>query len=154
MGIRCFCRRGLGRRSRICVSHEFSICMPSLNVDARSSSEVSFFVFQKGFLLLKLHWLDMKVRLSTKVLDHIVARHPEVRAYAREIVEAVRGPDLVVKGLKGELKALRFYSALSIGSKYLVVVYREFDDEKVIITAYFTSNVARVKGEVVWRKLR
>jgi len=96
----------------------------------------------------------MRVRLSRKVLHHIVARHPEVKAYTSEIGEAVRNPDLIVRGLRGELKALKFYSRLHIGSKYLVVVYREFDDEKVIITAYFTSNVARVKGEVFWRKLR
>jgi len=96
----------------------------------------------------------MTVRLSAKVLDHIVARHPEVRAYSREVSETVRNPDLVVRGLRGELKALKFYRALHVGSKYLVVVYREFDDEKVIITAYFISNLARVKGEVVWRKLR
>jgi len=96
----------------------------------------------------------MRMRLSKRVLDHIVARHPEVKAYTREIAEAVRNPDLVVRGFRGEFKALKFYSGLHIGSKYLVVVYREFDDEKVIITAYFTSNLARVKGEVVWRKLR
>jgi len=94
------------------------------------------------------------VRLSKNVLDHIVARHPELKAYTREIAEAVRHPDLVARGLRGEFKALKFYQALHIGSKYLVVIYREFDDEKVIITAYFTSNVARVKGEVVWRKSR
>jgi len=96
----------------------------------------------------------MAMRLSKKVLDHIVARHPEVKDYTREIAEAVRNPDLVVRGLRGELKALKFYPALRVGSKYLVVVYREFHDEKVIITAYFTSNLDRVKGEVVWRKQR
>jgi len=95
-----------------------------------------------------------RIRLSRKVLDHIVARHPEVKAYTREIVEAVQSPDVVVRGLRGELKALKFYTELHIGPKYLVVVYRELHDEKVIITAYFTSNVARVKGEVVWRKSR
>jgi len=98
--------------------------------------------------------LAMRLRISRKVLDHIVARHPEVKAYTNEITETVRNPDLVVRGSRGELKALKFYQALHIGSKYLVVVYREFDDEKVIITAYFTSNVDRVKGEVVWRRQR
>jgi len=46
----------------------------------------------------------MRVRLSEKVLGHIVARHPEVEAYTREIVEAVRNPDLVVRGLRVSLK--------------------------------------------------
>jgi hypothetical protein len=68
------------------------------------------------------------------------------------MLETIQNPDLVVRGLRGELKALKFYPTLHIGSKYLVVIYRCHDEEKVIITAYFTSNIARVKGEVVWRK--
>jgi hypothetical protein len=100
-------------------------------------------------------WLRaMKVKLSKRVLDHIIVRHPEVAAYTSNIVETVQSPDLVVRGLRGELKALRFYPALHIGPKYLVVIHRELPEEKVIITAYFTSSVARVKGEVVWRKLQ
>jgi len=94
----------------------------------------------------------MRIKLSKRVLDHIGARHPEVKAYAHEVVEAVRNPDIVVRGLRGEFKALKFYPTLHIGSKYLVVVYHEFHDEKVIITAYFTSNIDRVKGEVIWEK--
>jgi len=94
----------------------------------------------------------MKIKLSKKVLDHIIARHPEVKTYTHEIVETVQNPDWVIRGLRGEFKALKFYTALHIGSKYLVVVYRELHEEKVIITAYFTSNVAKVKGEVIWRK--
>jgi hypothetical protein len=61
---------------------------------------------------------------------------------------------LIIKGLRGELKALKFYNELHIGPKYLVVVYRELHEEKVTKTAYFTSNVAEVKGEVIWRKSR
>jgi len=121
----------------------------------RSVQAMSVLVcFPLVLLLRRLHGLAMRLRISRKVLDHIVARHPEVKAYTNEIAETVRNPDLVVRGSRGELKALKFYQALHIGSKYLVVVYREFDDEKVIITAYFTSNVDRVKGEVVWRKRR
>ncbi len=96
----------------------------------------------------------MEIKLSKKTLDHIVARHPEVAAYTHEIVETVQNPDLVIRGLRGELKALKFYTELHIGSKYLVVIYRELHEEKVIITAYFTSNVTKVKGEVIWRKLQ
>ncbi len=96
----------------------------------------------------------MKIKLSKRVLDHIVARHPEVKAYTHNIVETIQNPDMLVRGVRGELKALRFYPALHIGPKYLVVVHRELREEKVIITAYFTSNVAKVKGEIIWRKLQ
>jgi len=96
----------------------------------------------------------MEIKLSKKVLDHIVTRHPEVAAYIPEIVETIQSPDLVIMGLRGELKALRFYTELPVGPKFFVVVYRERLKEKVIITAYFTSNAGKVKGEVVWRKLQ
>jgi len=92
------------------------------------------------------------VTLSERVLDHIFRRHPEVRAYKNKIVETVKDPDIVVEGVRGEFKGLKFYPDLHIGSKYLVVVYREPHEEKVIITAYFTSSVAKVRGEVIWRK--
>jgi len=98
--------------------------------------------------------LVMEIKLSKTVLDHIVTRHPEVAAYTNAIVKTVQNPDLIIRGLRGELKALKFYAELHIEPEYLVVVYREFHAEKVIITAYFTSNVAKVKGEVMWRKSR
>jgi len=94
----------------------------------------------------------MKIRLSKKVLEHIVSRHPEVEPHTQKIMETVQNPDLIIRGSRGELKALKFYSALHIGPKYLVVIYRQLRKEKVIITAYFTSNVARIKGEIKWRK--
>jgi hypothetical protein len=96
----------------------------------------------------------LETKFFRKILDHIVTRHPEVAAYTHEIVKTVQDPDMIIKGLRGELKALKFYTKLHIGPKYLVVVYRELRGEKVIITAYFTSNVAKVKGEVVWKKSR
>ena len=96
----------------------------------------------------------MGVKLSRKVLNHIISRHPEVACYTREIIRAVQNPDLIIRGSRGEFKALKFYTDLHIGPKYLVVIYLEQDGEKVIITAYFTSNIAKIKGEVVWRKLR
>ena len=96
----------------------------------------------------------MSVKLSRKVLNHIVSRHPEVARYTREIIIAVQNPDLIIRGSRGEFKALKFYTDLHIGPKYLVVIYQEKGEEKVIITAYFTSNAAKVKGEVVWRKLQ
>jgi len=94
----------------------------------------------------------MKIKLSKRVVNHITRRHPEVKDHVHKIAETVRNPDIIIKGMRGELKALKFYSELHIGPKYLVVVHREIHEEKVIITAYFTSNVARVKGEIIWRK--
>jgi len=42
-----------------------------------------------------------------------------------KIVDTLQNPDMIIKGVRGELKALKFYPALHIGSKYLVAVHRE-----------------------------
>jgi hypothetical protein len=90
--------------------------------------------------------------LGKRVLEHIISRHPEVAPYVDWILDTVEEPDLVLRGSKGEFKALRLYSGRRIGRKYLVVIYDERGGERVIITAYFTSDIKRVKGEVTWRK--
>jgi len=59
-------------------------------------------------------------------------------------------PEIIVKGKKAELKAVRFVPKTHLGPKYLVVVYREDSGQKRIITA-FTSDPKKLKGEVVWR---
>jgi len=43
---------------------------------------------------------------------------------------------------------------LHVGSKYMVVPYREKGSEGFIITAYFTSSLDRVRGKIIWRKQR
>ncbi|MGB9714383.1 MAG: hypothetical protein ACPLZC_05320 [Candidatus Bathyarchaeales archaeon] len=67
----------------------------------------------------------MSIKISRRVLNHIVSRHPEVARYTSEIVMAVQDPDLIIKGLRSEFKALKFYANLHIEPKYLVVIYQE-----------------------------
>ena len=95
----------------------------------------------------------MRIILSDRTVKHIVGKHPEVKPYINRIRETVENPDTIVKGFKGEFKALKWYSDLHLGPKYLVVVYRKSSEkEKIILTAYFTSSISKVKGEVVWRR--
>ena len=95
----------------------------------------------------------MRIILSDRTVKHIIGRHPEVKPYINRIREAVEDPDLIVRGSRGEFKALKWYSDLHLGPKYLVVVYRKSSEkEKIILTAYFTSSISKVKGEVVWRR--
>ena len=77
-------------------------------------------------------WFILKIKLSSKVLKHIIDRHPEVAGYTRKIVETVQNPDVIVKGLRGEFKALKFYSDLHIGPKYLVMVYRRLIKKRLL----------------------
>ena len=94
----------------------------------------------------------MQAHLSKNVLNHILSRHPEVVGHVQKITQAILHPDLIALEMKGELKALKFYRELDIGPKFLIVLHREVRDEKVIITAYFTSNVNKVKGKIVWKR--
>jgi len=70
------------------------------------------------------------------------------------ILEAVKDPDFVAKGLHGELKTVRLSIDLPMGARYVVVVYREVSaKDGFIITARVGSGVANaIKGGVIWRK--
>lgn len=93
-----------------------------------------------------------KIKLTDESVEHIIRKHPEVKPYIERVTETVEKPDLIIQGELGELKALKFYESLHIGSKYMVVPYREKVSEGFIITAYFTSSLDRVKGAIVWRR--
>ncbi|MDG6921652.1 MAG: hypothetical protein JRN59_09000 [Nitrososphaerota archaeon] len=71
--------------------------------------------------------------------------------YKDAVLGAVANPGLVVRGIKGEKKAIKWIEETHLGGKYLVVVYREKEGVKAIITAYFTSDLKRIKGEVKWK---
>ncbi len=63
----------------------------------------------------------------------------------------VTKPEAVFEGHRGERKAIRYLNKTHLGPKYLVVAYSERKGQKAIITAYFTSDMKKVKGEVVWK---
>lgn len=59
-----------------------------------------------------------------------------------EVLEAVRDPDLVRKGYRGALMAIRHYARTPVSSKFLVVVYRETDpDDGFVVTAYLSNRL-------------
>jgi hypothetical protein len=62
-------------------------------------------------------------------------------------LETVEKPDLIVRGGKRSLKAIR-----NMGKdKWLVVIYREISKKDgFIITAYFLDK--RPKGHVIWKQ--
>jgi hypothetical protein len=89
--------------------------------------------------------------LSEKAWKHIRERHPEVSSYRSVVVGVASKPQFILKGQRGELKAVKLLGTTHLGHKYLVVVYRERKRKKDIITAYFTSDLGKIRGEIVWR---
>jgi len=67
----------------------------------------------------------VRIRLTAERWLHIVSRHPEMEPHKNRVIEAVRDPDFIAKGLHGELKAVRLFVDLEIGARYLIVVYRD-----------------------------
>jgi hypothetical protein len=66
--------------------------------------------------------------------------------YQGLVKEVVAEPELIIQGVQRERKAVKFVAKTHLGPKYLVVVYREKDSRKAIITAYFTSDLKRVEA--------
>jgi len=70
------------------------------------------------------------------------------------LLKTVENPDMILKGVDGELRAVRFYQKTHLGPKYLMVAYNELSyGAGFIITAYKTSKVDKiVKRGVIWKK--
>ncbi|MBI4787899.1 MAG: hypothetical protein HY782_12730 [Chloroflexi bacterium] len=88
---------------------------------------------------------SVPIRLTAERWYHIVENHDDVAGHYDDVLQTVEEPDLVVRGYKGALIAVR-----GAGRKeYFCVVYREINrDDGFIISAYFTSEINR--RQIVW----
>jgi hypothetical protein len=89
--------------------------------------------------------------LSETAWKHIRERHPEMLHYQELLKDVVSKPEAIFEGKQRERKAVRYVTKTHLGAKYLVVVYREESSRKAIITAYFISDLKRIKGDLVWK---
>src|SRR5882724_10011107 len=74
------------------------------------------------------------IRLTDERWAHIIEEHSELAGLQSEIVETVANPTEIFAGNQGELLAVREVEP----GKYLVVVYRESQQDGFIITAFLT----------------
>ena len=80
------------------------------------------------------------IRLTAERWLHIVENHDDV-------LEAIEGPDFLIRGYRDSLIAVRGYGR----RRYLMVVYRELSaDDGFVITAYFANEVDRKKA--IWKR--
>jgi hypothetical protein len=87
------------------------------------------------------------IRLTDERWFHIVENHDDVAGYYDDVLETVEDPDLILRGYRGALIAVRQLR----GRKYLAVIYKEVSrKDGFIITAYFTSEISR--RIIRWRK--
>ena len=78
---------------------------------------------------------------------HIIENHDDLASYFFEVLELIEKPELIIRGNKGSLKAVK-----NVGkNKWLIVVYRELSkNDGFVITAYFLDKKPR--GEEVWKQ--
>jgi len=87
------------------------------------------------------------IRLTYERWYHIVENHDELASRFYDVLEAVENPEVVIRGNRGALKAVRSLAR----RKWLVVAYRELSKtDGFIITAYILNS--KPKGESVWQR--
>jgi len=83
----------------------------------------------------------------------MLEEHPEFSSrpeYAAELRLAIEKPEYIVEGWQQELLALRWCEIAPHNPKYLCAVYREYDNEGFVITAFFISRY----GKLLRRKIK
>lgn len=75
------------------------------------------------------------IRLPDERWSHIVEEHSELTGLRLEVLETVAEPDTILEGKHGEKLAVR---SLETG-RWLVVVYREWETDGFVITAFITT---------------
>ncbi len=87
------------------------------------------------------------IRLSDERWEHISTEHAELIDQREQVLEAVANPERILAGNAGEQLAVREVET----GKWIVVVYRELEDDGFIITAFLTRrNRSLDKREVIW----
>lgn len=87
------------------------------------------------------------IRLTHERWFHIVENHDDLAGYHEDVLGAVENPDLILRGYRGSLIAVRNYGR----QRYLMVVYRQVSvKDGFVITAYFTRRLDRSK--IQWKK--
>ncbi len=88
------------------------------------------------------------IRLPEERWDHILTGHGELAEMQQDVLDTVAEPERILAGGAGELLAVREIEE----DKWLVVIYRELDDEDgFIITALVTRRTQWLeKREQQW----
>lgn len=92
------------------------------------------------------------IRLTDERWYHVVITHLEINpGDFPKSMNVIAKPDLILKGSKGELLAVKKISRKRV---WLVVPYKEVSQEDgFVLSAYFTSNLFwLLKKEIIWSK--
>ena len=89
----------------------------------------------------------ISIRLTEERWTHIADEHGELADLRLEVLKAVEEPQRIVEGGDGELLAVREFDL----GKYIVVVYREQENDGFVITAFLTRRIRSLeRRKQVW----
>lgn len=89
----------------------------------------------------------VQIRLTDERWSHITEEHSELAGMRYDVLEVIAQPSRVLKGSSGELLAVREIDS----GKFLVVVFKQNDDDGFVITAFMTRRASSlVRRELVW----
>ena len=67
-----------------------------------------------------------------------------------KVLETISNPDIIQQGDFDELLAIKFFDNTPLTKKYLVVIYKEINEDGFVITAYFTRKPLE-RRSIVWK---
>lgn len=89
------------------------------------------------------------IRLTEERWKHIILMHPGLTNRQDYVLTTIKDPDYIFEGKLGELLAVSKLSKIA----YLVVVYKESENDGFIITAFETTEkIWLFKKELIWNK--
>jgi hypothetical protein len=89
------------------------------------------------------------IRLPDERWTHILTEHAELGDLRDQVLNTVGDPERILAGNEGELLAVNEVDT----AKWLVVVYREFEDDGFIITAFLTRRQRSLaKRRIIWSR--
>jgi len=87
------------------------------------------------------------IRLTDERWAHITEEHSELAGLRLEVLETIAQPQRVIAGGAGELLAVREIDK----GKWLVVVYRESENDGFIITSFLTRRLSSLeRRQQIW----
>ncbi|MEA3438130.1 MAG: hypothetical protein U9R43_16825 [Thermodesulfobacteriota bacterium] len=92
---------------------------------------------------------NIPIRLTDERWAHITEEHCELAGMRLEVLEAIENPSRILAGGEEELLAIQETEK----GKFLVVVYRELNNDGFIITAFLTRRIKSLnRRKQIWPK--
>lgn len=93
----------------------------------------------------------VQIRLTQERWTHITKSHLEIPDKDHSVImKVISDPELILRGDKGELLAVRKKSRSKI---WYVVPYKEAEKDGFVLTAYLTTDLRwLLHREVIWNK--